>query len=209
MEESLDVPGLIRRVRRVADLSQRDLAEALGVGQAVVARWETGECEPSLTLFGRLLELAGWGLGVVDEAGEPVAPMGPGACRDQGRRRYPAHLDVHDAEDPSTGVWTPRVLRRRGRNARRARDGLVPSDHPSMTDLLRARRERIRRRGEALSARMSALRARRVLTDAPDCVCEAACWVSAGCAAGCACRCEPEVGPSVLPEERGARITCL
>jgi transcriptional regulator with XRE-family HTH domain len=39
---------LIRRARRRAGLSQRELAERLGTTQAVVARWETGVRSPTL-----------------------------------------------------------------------------------------------------------------------------------------------------------------
>ena len=34
------VPGLVRRVRRILDVSQRGLAALLGVSQSVVARWD-------------------------------------------------------------------------------------------------------------------------------------------------------------------------
>ncbi|WP_133241180.1 helix-turn-helix domain-containing protein [Nocardioides gansuensis] len=40
------VPGLLRRVRRVAGLSQRALAEEIGVSKSVVARWESGQRLP-------------------------------------------------------------------------------------------------------------------------------------------------------------------
>ncbi|WP_191280514.1 helix-turn-helix domain-containing protein, partial [Nocardioides flavus (ex Wang et al. 2016)] len=40
------VPGLVRRVRRILDVSQRGLAALLGVSQSVVARWETGRTSP-------------------------------------------------------------------------------------------------------------------------------------------------------------------
>ena len=40
------IPGLVRRVRRILDVSQRGLAALLGVSQSVVARWETGRTSP-------------------------------------------------------------------------------------------------------------------------------------------------------------------
>ena len=57
--------GLVRRARRVADLSQRDLAVLLGVCQATVAHWETGRRAPGLRDFEGLLRLAGLQLLVV------------------------------------------------------------------------------------------------------------------------------------------------
>ena len=50
------VPGLIRRVRREADLSQRDLAALLRVDQSLVARWETGALSPSVPHLEELAE---------------------------------------------------------------------------------------------------------------------------------------------------------
>ena len=43
---SLDVAGLIRRVRREADLSQRELAERLGTTQRYI--WEIEAGKPSI-----------------------------------------------------------------------------------------------------------------------------------------------------------------
>lgn len=68
LDVELCVPGLVRRARRTADLSQRDLAAALGVSQSMVARWETGRSVPCLALLARLLRLAGLRL-VVEVAG--------------------------------------------------------------------------------------------------------------------------------------------
>lgn len=52
-------PGLVRRARRAADLSQRDLAARLGVSQSTVARWETGQSSPTLYLVEQMLALSG------------------------------------------------------------------------------------------------------------------------------------------------------
>ena len=62
----LDVPGLIRRARRLADLSQRELAGALDVAPSAVARWETGQADPGVGRFQRLLALAQLELAVTD-----------------------------------------------------------------------------------------------------------------------------------------------
>lgn len=118
-----DVPNLVRRARRVADQSQRDLAEVLGVSQSTVAKWETGVREPSLKRFRRLLEVARLWVRVLSAEAPPpgalssgvaslaqgspsvahgcrpgggydVLPMRTDAVRDAARRRFPAHLDV-------------------------------------------------------------------------------------------------------------------
>jgi hypothetical protein len=39
-------PGMVRRIRRILDVSQRGLAAILEVSQSVVARWETGRTSP-------------------------------------------------------------------------------------------------------------------------------------------------------------------
>ena len=59
MRGVLDVVGFILRCRRVADMSQRDLARVLGVCASTVARWETGEREPVASMLGRIARVAG------------------------------------------------------------------------------------------------------------------------------------------------------
>lgn len=73
-----DVVGLILRCRRIADLSQRDLARALGVCRSTVARWETGEREPVASILARIAQLAGLKLALVvpaPAAREPTSPQ--------------------------------------------------------------------------------------------------------------------------------------
>jgi aspartate carbamoyltransferase catalytic subunit len=53
-----EIPGLIRRIRRILDVSQRGLAALLGVSQSVVARWETGRTSPRASVLHRLLDMA-------------------------------------------------------------------------------------------------------------------------------------------------------
>lgn len=188
--ELFDVPGLVRRVRRADDLSQRDLADELGVAQATVARWEMGESEPTLSMFQRLLALADWGLAVVDEAGDAVLPMEPAACRDRGNRRFPAHLDVEDAELPSSMERRPRARRRRHRDAARIRAGGAPADHPTPAALVEARRCAVAARREAQRERYGALCAPREPAD--ECRCKVDCLLSTTCRPGCRCGCEPD-----------------
>ena len=49
------IPGMVRRVRRILDVSQRGLAALLDVSQSVVARWETGRTSPRMSVVERLL----------------------------------------------------------------------------------------------------------------------------------------------------------
>jgi HTH-type transcriptional regulator/antitoxin HipB len=100
------VPGLVRRVRRILDVSQRGLAALIGVSQSAVARWETGRTSPRVCVLQRLMRLAGLRSTVSDvESGEVVEPMRDDGARDRGGRRYPAHVDLR-----VTGWYVPRGL---------------------------------------------------------------------------------------------------
>jgi HTH-type transcriptional regulator/antitoxin HipB len=148
------IPGTVRRVRRVLDVSQRGLAAILGVSQSVVARWETGRTSPRANVLQHLLRLAGLGSRVHDsETGEEVEPMRDDGARDRGGRRFPAHVDL-----TVVGWWRPRGVestadilswRRQSRRRRAPRvvfhtslrhiyrllDG-TPVDHPSHEQLV-------------------------------------------------------------------------
>ena len=68
----MDVSGLIRRARREAALSQRDLARRAGTSQSALARYEGGHSQPSLTTLERILRAAGKTLRLqVDDASDP------------------------------------------------------------------------------------------------------------------------------------------
>lgn len=100
------VPGLVRRIRRILDVSQRGLAARIGVSQSVVARWETGRTSPRMSALERLYALAGLRSSVHDsESGAEVEPMRDDGARDRGGRRYPAHCDL-----TVTGWYVPRGL---------------------------------------------------------------------------------------------------
>jgi HTH-type transcriptional regulator/antitoxin HipB len=90
----VDVSGYVRRARRLADLSQRDLAAIVGIAQTSISRVESGQ-DLSVSDFARVLTAAGLRIAVVDAAGRQVAPMPPDVLRDRAGRRQPAHLDVH------------------------------------------------------------------------------------------------------------------
>jgi transcriptional regulator with XRE-family HTH domain len=98
------IPGLVRRLRRLTNLSQRELAEAAKVAPTTVARVESGELMPSLRMLMRLLAVGRLLLVVTDEQGRVIAPMRTwDETRDGGERRFPAHLDL--ILDPRAGEW--------------------------------------------------------------------------------------------------------
>ena len=112
-----ETAGLIRRVRRLAKLSQRELAHELGVSQSAVAKWETGRTCPTVRMLVRILGVAGLGLAAVRDGGERVRPMKVVAARDAGGRRYPAHTFVWAEgwwapEGSETNAWFTQILLR-------------------------------------------------------------------------------------------------
>ncbi len=97
------IPGLVRRIRRILDLSQRGLAKVLGVSQSVVARWETDRTSPRACVLARLLRMAGLHASFHDdETGQEVEPMRDDGARQHGGSRFPAHTDLR-----VTGWWVP------------------------------------------------------------------------------------------------------
>jgi transcriptional regulator with XRE-family HTH domain len=96
--------GLVRRARRIADMSQRELAAAAGVAPSTVGKVEARVLVPSVMMFMRILAAAGLHLVVVDGKGRIVQPMAEwGDTRDGAERLYPAHLDT--ILDPEPGEW--------------------------------------------------------------------------------------------------------
>jgi transcriptional regulator with XRE-family HTH domain len=151
--------ALLRRIRRTADLSQRELARALGVSTGAVAQAESGARDLPATVLTRAAELAGLRLVLVDASGTEVPAMDGAAVRDRGGRRFPAHLDPRHGD---VGWWhgPERYSRERPEftfdRDRRERDDLrtvvgVPPDHhvPGPGDSLE---ERARARAEAAEA---------------------------------------------------------
>ena len=97
------IPGLVRRVRRILDVSQRGLAALLDVSQSVVARWETGRTSPRANVLHYLLGMAGLRASVHDEeTGAEVEPMRDDGARRHGGNRFPAHTDLR-----VVGWWIP------------------------------------------------------------------------------------------------------
>ncbi|RKT77605.1 HTH-type transcriptional regulator/antitoxin HipB [Terracoccus luteus] len=227
MESEVDVARMVMRVRRLADLSQRDLAARVGLSPSTIARIETGQGAVSVGLFGRLLAVAGLRLLVCaadEDAGAGREPAGQGAgsrgpapgsgqdegpqsrgervwpvpadgVRDNGGRRFPAHLDVDPPDEvPALRRLMPRYDRppakgwyrhRPERDRRRAREG-TPADHPTAAEL-RARQARRRENERRLRAMLAA-----AAPLAPECTCLDGCHEVAACLTGCPCQCEPD-----------------
>lgn len=93
-----DASVLLRRVRRLARLSQRDLAELAGISVSVVARIESRAVpNPGVRTVDRLVRAAGFGLDVVvDKDGQNVgvAVHPAEGVRDLSGRRLPAHVEA-------------------------------------------------------------------------------------------------------------------
>jgi HTH-type transcriptional regulator/antitoxin HipB len=185
-EAGLSVAGHVARVRRIADLSQRELAQQVGVAQATVARWEAGGAMPVNALT-RVLRLVGLQLQVVDEQGDVVPPFGADTVRDNAGRRFPAHLDVVAPERrPINRGAGPRYDRAEPQGwyaLRSTRDGSEaigaqrPTDHPTVAQLAERAADRRRRRPPALEPLV-------------ECSCPDACFEQAACLARCSCQCE-------------------
>jgi HTH-type transcriptional regulator/antitoxin HipB len=96
---SFELPGALRRVRRLADLSQRELARAIETSKSAIAAVEAGHAGFDARLLARAAALAGLRLALVDGDGREVAGMSSEAVRDQAGRFYPAHLDTRYGDD--------------------------------------------------------------------------------------------------------------
>jgi len=189
----------VMRVRRLADLSQRDLAERLGSSQSAVARLEQGHASTTIGAFVGVLRQAGLRLAVLDAEGHEVLPVPADTVRDNQGRRFPAHLDVAPPDEVPWERWAfPRYDRPDAQgwyHLRAARDELAdgaagpsrPTDHPTDTELSRRRR---------------LMRGRQPRVDAPPrpevvCECLDDCFEEL-CVAQCPCQCEPRAGSGSL-----------
>lgn len=90
-----NLAGLVRRIRRIADLSQREFAARAGVSPSTVARIEAGSLSPSLGTLLQLLAVADLALVATDPSGNVIHPMQVwDNTRDGAERIFPAHLDL-------------------------------------------------------------------------------------------------------------------
>ena len=182
-----DVAGFVMRVRRMRDLSQRDLAAELGLDASQVSRIETSQRRVDVDAFVHILSLAGLRLAVLDVDGNEVAPVPHDVLRDNAGRRMPAHLDVRPPSDPPRYTLvdtrrdraTPQAWyhHRPMRDRRRAgshdrRNGGV-DDQPTRGELDRARWQHQRARDEARGALAGSLLA-------TACACRDGCWRDEG-----------------------------
>lgn len=193
----LDVSGLVMRVRRICDLSQRDLGDAIGLDHSQIARIESSLRRVDLALLDRILSLAGMRIAILDRDGNEVLPVAPDVLRDNAGRRMPAHLDVRAPYDgrtatllnarydrPSPKAWYHhRAIRDRRRIAGES-DADAMQDQPTLSGV--AQRERDRHEDRLQRARHRAVTLLEV-----DCTCLGGCWEGGGCVDECACRCEP------------------
>ncbi|WP_158548849.1 helix-turn-helix domain-containing protein [Blastococcus sp. TF02A-26] len=159
----VDLAGLLRRIRRIADLSQRELAAAIGVSKSALAAAEAGTGRLDVRALGRAAEAAGLRIALVDAAGDEVLGMADGTVRDMAGRRFPAHLDTrysdegwwHDAHHYGRPrAWYTYDRDRRWRDVVRARRGtpedhLVPEPGDSPAERRAARQDAARRRSRA------------------------------------------------------------
>jgi transcriptional regulator with XRE-family HTH domain len=160
--DGFDLCGVLRRIRRTADLSQRELAAAAGLSASAVAHAEAGARDLPSRALARAAELAGLRLALLDADGREVTGMDPDGARDATRRRLPAHLDTQHTDEVADR-WAHRLdreqpwftfgLDRGARDRQRARAG-IPEDHDvpvagDSPDERRARRREVARRRAA------------------------------------------------------------
>ncbi len=209
MPGAFDLCAALRRIRRAADLSQRELAGAAALSVSAVAHAEAGTRDLPVSALVRAAALAGLRLALLDGAGMEVRGMHPDAVRDRGGRRFPAHLDTMLSERRASR-WEHRPLlrqptytfdRRRPWEDADSRRTDRPDDHllPQPGD---APAERAAARAAAAQERLRAERERRRaagdLVPSPEwtCTCPAACdelddWSGRPVHAGnCPCSCD-------------------
>jgi transcriptional regulator with XRE-family HTH domain len=200
---SAELCGVLRRIRRTADMSQREFAVACGVAQSVIAHAESGRRGLTAHLLARATAVAGLRVALLDADGAEVRPMDDGAVRDMGGRRFPAHLDTRYSEEAwwhgeerysRPEPWYTFDRARDVRDRYRARDGTPddhqlprPGDSPDERRAARARAARERRRAAASPSAPQPW-----TCDCPPLCAELEDWEGPPKhAAECECRCDP------------------
>jgi transcriptional regulator with XRE-family HTH domain len=97
-----DVAAALRRIRRLADASQRELAEWIGISKSALAAAESGSRGLDVRVLACAAEVAGLSLALLDRNGDRVEGMTPDGVRDRFGRRFPAHLDTRYGDE---GWW--------------------------------------------------------------------------------------------------------
>jgi transcriptional regulator with XRE-family HTH domain len=92
---------MIRSARRLARLSQREVADRAGVPRSTIGRIESRETrDPSMRVVQKLLAAAGHYLVAMDRLGNPLGEHPHDNKIDRGGRYFPAHLDLEEVNDP-------------------------------------------------------------------------------------------------------------
>jgi len=192
---------MLRRARRNARLSQREMAAAIGVGKSTIGQAERDG--GSVTLPVLLAALAVGGIELVPMCGDDEVPnMRPDELRDRRGRKLPAHQYAWVAsESECVPSWW------RGSHARNAPvrwtrhntwiDILhLPLYHPGPDDLAIARREDADRRAFQQERLMALRRTREpVAFTVPACTCSDECIAAArACPPTCPCQCDAPAG---------------
>ncbi|OKI47360.1 GNAT family N-acetyltransferase [Micromonospora sp. CB01531] len=107
-EPLTDLGATLRALRRMADLSQRELAGKSGVPQATIARIESGRSpDPGFRLVERLVGAVAGRITISVPAGAELPPVPQEELRDAAGRHPPAHLDAREVRQPRDwpGAW--------------------------------------------------------------------------------------------------------
>jgi transcriptional regulator with XRE-family HTH domain len=157
VEASFDLGEALRRIRRLADLSQRDLAEVTAIPPSTLAHAEAGTRDLTVASLARAASVAHLRLALLDDSGAEVTPMSGTAVTDGGGRRFPAHLDTRrsdegrryeprrDRPETSFTYWRDRDAR----DARRRASGTPTDHHPVLPGDSPAARRQERSRAAA------------------------------------------------------------
>lgn len=115
------VPDVLRAIRATLGLTQRGLADRLGVSFATVNRWEGGDgsTKPQKAKLARILALA-------DEAGVDVAELGDARIVTSGRRKRTTQADAKTTKPMEQMLWDAACSIRGEKEATRFKDYLLP-----------------------------------------------------------------------------------